>query len=119
MLVYLNTGQTLQERGASEEALYVISAGEIVAQGPIEGTAGELRAFGSGQIIGEGALFEHRPWPATYKVKTKATLLKLTAPGLQICLTGNPDPRGFLDVLRREQNDREVTTLVARMEASA
>jgi hypothetical protein len=78
-----------------------------------------VRTFGSGQIVGESSLFEHKPWPATYRSKAKSTLLRLTAAGLQVCLTGNPDPRGFLDVLRREQNDREVAQIVGRLEASA
>jgi hypothetical protein len=114
--VYLNPGQTLVERGSNEEALYLIVSGELNAS--VVDNAGanvDLRSFASGQVIGESTLFERKPWPASYKSKSKATLLKLTQPGLQICLTGNPDPRGFLDVLRREQNDREVGQAIARL----
>jgi hypothetical protein len=117
---YFNPGQTVVDRGSRDEMLYIVASGEIVASSvDRDGATTELRAFGSGQILGEGSLFEHKPWPATYKAKSKATLLKLTQPGLQICLTGNPDPRGFLDVLRREQNDREIGQLVARLEVRA
>jgi hypothetical protein len=118
--VYLNPGQSVAERGGKEEALYVVVSGDIVASVvDAAGTPVEVRAFTGGHVIGESTLFERKPWPASYKAKTKATLLKLTQPGLQICLTGNPDPRGFLDVLRREQNDREVVQALARMGISA
>jgi hypothetical protein len=114
--VYLNGGQTLADRGARDEALYVVVSGDIVAS-VVDGAGAnaEVKTFTSGNVIGEGTLFERKGWPATYKAKSKATLLKLGQPGLEICLTGNPDPRGFLDILRREQNDREVEQLVARM----
>ena len=114
--VYLNSGQTIAERGSREEALFVVVSGDVVASvvDPAGATV-EVRSFATGQVFGESTLFERKPWPATYKTKSKTTLLRLTQPGLQICLTGNPDPRGFLDILRREQNDREVGQLVARM----
>jgi hypothetical protein len=115
-LVYLNPGQTLAERGNKDEALYILVSGDVVASVVDgNGTNVDVRTFASGQVVGESTLFERKPWPATYKAKSKATLLKLTQPGLQVCLTGNPDPRGFLDVLRREQNDREVGQSLARM----
>src|SRR4029079_15828300 len=112
-VTYLNPGQTVADRGTRDEMIYVIAAGEIVATTIGEGPASELRAFGSGQVIGESTLFEHKPWPATYKAKAKSTLLKLTQAGLQVCLTGNPDPRGFLDVLRREEKESDGAQLRA------
>jgi CRP-like cAMP-binding protein len=116
-LVYLNTGQTLMERGAQEECLFVLVSGEINCSFVDRvGNNVDVRSFAPGQTFGEGALFERKPWPAVFKAKGKVTLLKLTPPGLQVCLTGNPDPRGFLDVLRREQSDREVAQAVAKLE---
>ncbi len=41
--------------------------------------------------------------------------LKLTRAGLEQALTGNPDPRGFLETLREQHNDREVATSVRRL----
>jgi hypothetical protein len=115
--VYLNAGQTLAERGSRDEAVYVVVSGEIAASVVDRlGATVDVRSFGPGQVLGEGALFEHKPWPANYRAKSKASLLKLTAAGLQMCLTGNPDPRGFLDVLRREGNDREVLAQVTKLE---
>jgi tetratricopeptide (TPR) repeat protein len=114
---HLFRDQVLVERGAQQQALYVIAGGELLAQvdGP-EGDSLAVRTFGSGQIIGEAALFERHPWPARYQATTKTTLIELTADGLQVCLTGNPDPRGFLEVLRRDHADREVAQAVARLE---
>jgi hypothetical protein len=118
--VYLNPGQSLVERGSREEALYVLVVGELSASFVDRvGATVDIRSFGPGQVIGESSLFEHKPWPANFKAKSKATLLKLTQAGLQICLTGNPDPRGFLDVMRREGNDREVLDKVTKLEGHA
>ena len=118
VVVYHDPGQTVADRGSRDEMLLVIVGGEVIASiVDRAGTTIEVRSFGPGNIIGEGSLFEHRAWPATYKAKTKVSLLKLTQPGLEICLKGNPDPRGFLDVLRRDQADRDVAQSVARMES--
>jgi CRP-like cAMP-binding protein len=120
VITYLTPGQTLAERGSAEEALYVLVSGEITTFFVDRvGNNVEVRSFGPGQIVGESSLFERKQWPASYKAKTKTTLLKLTPPGLQVCLTGNPDPRGFLDVLRREQCDRDVVAAVAKLEGHA
>jgi hypothetical protein len=114
---YLNPGQTLVERGNTEEALYVLVNGEVTAFFVDRvGNNVDVRSFAGGQIVGESSLFERKPWPASYKAKSKTGLLKLTPAGLQVCLTGNPDPRGFLDVLRREQCDRDVSQAVAKLE---
>jgi hypothetical protein len=120
VVVYFDPGQTVIDRGSRDEALFIVVGGEVLASiVDHAGAAVDVRAFGPGQILGEGSLFEHKAWPATYKARTKVTLLKLTQPGLEICLKGNPDPRGFLDVLRREQLDREVGQSVARIESGA
>lgn len=118
IVVYCDPGQTVADRGSREEALYIIVGGEVLASiVDRAGIAIDVRSFGAGHIIGEGSLFEHRAWPATYKAKTKVTMLKLTQAGLELCLKGNPDPRGFLDVLRRDQLDRDVSQSVARLES--
>ncbi|HVS03789.1 MAG TPA: cyclic nucleotide-binding domain-containing protein, partial [Thermoanaerobaculia bacterium] len=97
--------------------LYVISTGELVASviAPT-GDQTDLRTFGTGQVIGDSALLEHRPWPADFRARTRSIVLKLDPQGLEVCLTGNPDPRGFLEVLRREHNDQAVLHMVASME---
>jgi len=117
-VTFLEPGQTLMDRGSRDEALFVVVSGEIIASIlDDKGSPIDLRTFGAGQILGEASLFEHRAWPASYKARNKVTLLKLTSGGLEVCLKGNPDPRGFLDVLRRDQADRDVAQSVARMES--
>ena len=44
-------------------------------------------------------LLERAPWPADYRTAEPVILLKLTRVGLESCLAGNPDPRGFLETL--------------------
>jgi len=118
VVVYFDPGQTVVDRGSRDEALFIIVGGEVLASiVDHAGAAIDVRSFGAGQVIGEGSLFEHKAWPATYKAKTKVSLLRLTQAGLEICLKGNPDPRGFLDVLRRDQLDRDVSQSVARLES--
>ena len=119
-VVYVEPGQTVMDRGSRDEALFVVVSGDVVASVlDAKGAPVDVRTFGAGQLIGEGSLFEHRAWPAGYKARTKVTLLRLDGAGLETCLKGNPDPRGFLDVLRREQADREVSQIVARLETQA
>ena len=118
VVLYFDPGQTVIDRGSRDEALFIIVGGEVLASiVDHAGAAIDVRSFGAGQVIGEGSLFEHKAWPATYKAKTKVSLLRLTQAGLEICLKGNPDPRGFLDVLRREQLDRDVSQAVGRLES--
>ena len=115
--LHLNPGQTLVERGSRDEAVFIVVSGEIGASFVDRlGATVDIRSFGQGNVLGEGSLFAHKPWPANYRAKSKATLLKLTPEGLQICLTGNPDPRGFLDVMRREGLDNEVSEKVNKLE---
>lgn len=112
-------GFELITQGGTQEVLYIVASGEVQSQIPKAGEGAiDIRMFGAGQVIGEEALFQHKPWPADYIVRSKrALLLSLDQKGVEKCLTGNPDPRGFLDLLRREQNDREVAQSVARLQA--
>jgi CRP-like cAMP-binding protein len=74
-----------------------------------------VRSFGAGDVLGEGALLERGAWPADYRAAEPLTVLKLTREGLERCLVGNPDPRGFLETLREQHNDRDVAALVRRL----
>ena len=116
---YKDRGTELISRGASLERLYIIAVGEVQAQIPKAGEGAiDIRSFGSGQVIGEQALFKHTAWPASYIIRSKrAVVLSLDQKALEVCLTGNPDPRGFLNHLRSENNDREVGQAVTRLEA--
>jgi hypothetical protein len=63
-------------------------------------------------VVGESALLERGAWPADYWVREPLTALRLTRDGLEKCLVGNADPRGFLEVLRGQHNDRAVAVSV-------
>jgi len=115
--VHVLPGNKIATRAQRDDSLYIIVSGVVSAWFGEEDTArSQVRSFGPGDIIGDGALFEHRPWPANYSAGSRASLLRLTEEGLKTCLTGNPDPRGFLEVLRRQNSDREIGQAVARME---
>lgn len=117
--VYLGSQKTVVDRGDSHEYLYLVCGGEVRAEVEQEdGSQVEMRTFGAGDIIGERALFEHEPWPATYVTRGKTILLRVDQEGVETCLKGNPDPRGFLDTLRRQRNDHEVAEAVAKFEGA-
>jgi CRP-like cAMP-binding protein len=110
-------GTVLAERGASQEELYLIARGTVEAVLGGDGGYSVLRGFGGGDIFGEGALFEHRPWPARYRVAEKAVLLRLDKAGLEQALLGNSDPRALIDALRDKRHDAAVAAAVAKLEA--
>jgi tetratricopeptide (TPR) repeat protein len=120
-LLHLNeAGARVAEEGSQEPFLLLLVRGVIEAE--VAG-AGEkptsVRTFGSGDIVGEGALLERTPWPANYRVSEPVMALKLTREGLEQSLVGNPDPRGFLEALREQHNDRNVAAIVRRLRAPA
>ncbi|MDX1748011.1 MAG: cyclic nucleotide-binding domain-containing protein, partial [Halobacteriales archaeon] len=117
-VVYLKRGEVLVERGARHDALYIVVSGVLSASIQDENDVDvTVRNFGPGHVVGDRALFQKSPWPATYHASDRGTVLRLDQEGLEVCLTGNPDPRGFLGVLRRQGNDAEVTQIVAKMES--
>lgn len=114
-LVRLGRDKTLVERGQNLEELFLLTRGQVEAV--IELPNGEitvLRSFEPGDVIGDRSLFEHQPWSATYRTKESSVVLKLDRSGLEHALQGNPDPRGLLDALRRQQLDAKVAKSVTR-----
>jgi CRP-like cAMP-binding protein len=74
-----------------------------------------LRAFGAGDVHNESGLFERRPSPADITVRERGALLRLDRSGLEACLTGNPDPRHFLSLLRDQAVDRDLATMLGKL----
>lgn len=110
--IFLRAEQRLDE-------LFLVTRGVVEAR-LTEGERDQvLRAFGPGDIFGEAALFERKPWLASYRVDQPATMLKLTAAGLQAALLGNSDPRGLLDALRAQRLDRDIASSVQKLSAPA
>jgi hypothetical protein len=78
-----------------------------------------VRSFGPGDLVGESALLERGAWPADYRVREAATVLRLDREGLERSLVGNADPRGFLEQLRGQRHDRAVAASVKSLRGGA
>jgi hypothetical protein len=107
-------GEVLVEVGSEKEEIYLIGRGEIEVASERDGRPMVLRTFGPGDVIGDRALLEHKPWPATYRVAQESILLALDKAGLEQALTGESDPKAFLDLLR-QRNDHGVFDALKRM----
>jgi tetratricopeptide (TPR) repeat protein len=116
-IIHWQAGETPIVLGSAEPScLVVLVRGLLEAVGrDASGREMLLRSFGPGDILGDGVLLERVPWPSTFRVKETATLLKLTREGLEKALVGNPDPRGFLELLRAQHNDRDVAISLRRL----
>jgi tetratricopeptide (TPR) repeat protein len=107
--------QVIAAEGSQEAFLLLIVQGVVDASVGAGGQTVALRSFGAGDLLGEAALLERGAWPALYRTAEPVTALKLTRGGLEACLVGNADPRGFLETLREQHNDREIAALVRRL----
>jgi CRP-like cAMP-binding protein len=117
-LIRLEAGTVLTEEGGRDAFLLLLINGLVEAVALDGGREMTLRTFTSGDIIGEAALLERGAWPARYKTGEPTTALKLTREGLEQALVGNPDPRGFLEVLREQHNDRDLAATLRRLRSS-
>jgi hypothetical protein len=108
-------GEALAAEGSADPFLLLILQGEVEVSIRDGGRPTSLRSFGSGDLIGDGVLLERGAWPADYRVTEGVTALRLDREGLERCLLGNPDPRGFLAVLREQRHDRTVAESVRRL----
>jgi hypothetical protein len=115
-LIHMKAQETLAEEGSTDAFLLLLIHGVVEAS--VAGQAGRplvVRTFTSGDILGEGALLERGAWPATYRVSEAGSALKLVREGLEKTLVGNPDPRGFLEALREQHNDRDIAAAIRRL----
>jgi tetratricopeptide (TPR) repeat protein len=119
-LVEPDRGRTLVERGSKEEQLFLVGAGELEAVYDLgDGRPTLIRTFAVGDVIGDRALFEHQPWPATYRVTSPSRLFRLDRAGLEAALQGNADPRQFIDALRARRADHDVAASVRKLVGSS
>lgn len=118
-IVHVVAGTVLAEPGVERPQLALIARGVVEAVAETSGGETVLRTFGPGDLIGEGALLEHKPWPATYRMAEVGTLLTLDRRGLERSLVGNPDPRGLLFALREQHNDRDVALALSQLRRGA
>lgn len=118
-LVNLEVGAQLAEENGREPFMLLIVRGIVEAFAAAANARDlSLRSFTSGDLLGEAALLERSVWPANYRVTEATMALRLTREGLEQALVGNPDPRGFLDALREQHNDRDVAATLRRLRGS-
>lgn len=108
-------GQTLATRGGVEQSMLMVVAGEVAATAVIGGKPTTIRSFTTGDLIGDSALLERKPWPADYMVSLPGTVFRLDRKGFEQAMVGNEDPRGFISTLRQQGNDRNVATSIMRL----
>ena len=115
-LELVERGNVLAERGARDEFLLIVVSGAVEAVLDVPGERQfQLRVLVPGDVFGEGALLEHRPWPATYRTLERSKFVRVSAAGLETALRGNPDPRCLLDALRAQHADRDVADATAKL----
>jgi hypothetical protein len=117
ILVHFDEKEVIAEEGSQEAFAVVLVRGVVEAVAQSGGRELSLRSFGPGDLLGEGPLLERTSWPATYRVTEAVTALRLDRIGLEQILVGNSDPRGLLDALREQHNDRDVAASLRRLRA--
>ncbi len=113
------SGTEVVPEGSRDAFLLLIVTGVVEACIDHGGKPMAVRTFTSGDILGDAALLERGAWPATYRTTDAVTALRLNRVGLEATLVGNPDPRGFLDTLREQHNDREIASTIRRIRGQA
>ncbi len=110
----------IAQRGEREEFLLILITGgaEACVTTP-DGQHFQLKQFSPGDILGERSLFEHKPWPADYRVLERSKFIRVLPAGMERALTGNPDPRALIDALRSQRHDAAVAAAVEKLEAAS
>lgn len=112
----LARGKVLAEEGDAKQTLFIVVAGAIEARALDKaGHLITLRSFGPGEIVGEAALFQQRPWQAQYRCEDFTDVLELDRKGLEHLIAGQADPKRLLDVLRDQANDQKVARALAHL----
>ncbi|RMH15347.1 MAG: cyclic nucleotide-binding domain-containing protein [Acidobacteria bacterium] len=110
-------GQTVAKAGSPERMMLLVVNGVIDASCELNGQRTTVRSFSTGDVIGESALLEGKPWPADYEVVESGTVFRLSRSGFEQAMVGNEDPRGFISTLRQQQNDRDVAASLQRLKS--
>lgn len=116
-MMTVGRGLVLGEQGEQNPRMYLIVNGVVRASAKVGDESIMVREFTTGDIIGEVALLQQAPWPATYEVETRGTLFCLDRAGFEQVMLGNEDPRGFISTLRLQDHDRDVAATVAKLQA--
>lgn len=118
-LVRWSAGEVVARRGDAEPASLLVLVTATLEALVVRAGGGEasVRKFGSGDVVGESVMFSRSSWPAVYRVDVAGLALRLDRAGLEQSLSGNPDPVGYLEALRGDGNDGDVSRSVAKLEA--
>lgn len=114
-LTKIKAGEWLVRAGQVLPTIFLIVDGTVEAEAQAGGRTFNIRNFTSGDLLGDSALLENKPWPADYKVTTGGNVFTLSREGLQVAMTGLSDPREFLGILRVQANDRDVAANIQRL----
>jgi hypothetical protein len=118
-LVRFEPEASIVREGSPDAFLLLLVQGVVEATVLAGGRPVVVRSFGPGDLVGEATLLERGAWPADYRATEAVTALKLSRAGLEACLLGNADPRGFLETLREQHNDRDVATTAHRLRSAS
>lgn len=111
----VKAGTFLVRAGQVLPIIFLVVDATIEVEAQAGGRTFNVRNFTGGDLIGDAALLENKPWAADYKVINNGTVFKLNRDGLQIAMMGLADPREFLGILRVQGNDRDVAANIQRL----
>jgi tetratricopeptide (TPR) repeat protein len=102
----LGPGKVVAYQGQELEELYLIAEGRLRATIRLENeSTPTLREFEPGEVLGDSALLEHQPWPATIETIKRSMLLRLKPAGLEALVESSPNPKILMNSLGVQQND--------------
>lgn len=90
------------------EAILLLEGSVEVRYAAGRGRRRVLGELGVGDLFGEQALLERRPWPAEYVANEDLMGVFFDREALERTLAGNPNPRALLDALRSQSHDANV-----------
>jgi tetratricopeptide (TPR) repeat protein len=109
--------ETVKERGDPSPSLLIVGGGTVEARLKRGERVINVSSHTVGEILGESALFEQKPWPAEVRTVEASIVLELTREGLETALAGNPNPRALIDALRVQQNDLKIRAWIQELGA--
>ncbi len=112
-------GELLARRDEKRVEMFTLVTGSVAAEVELAtGATTELRIFHGGDMVGDRALFRREPWPANYRALEKTLALVLDRRGVQQALTGEEDPRAFLDTLQIQRLDTDIADAIGKIKAA-
>ena len=92
--VRIAAGHVLVQEGVSQDVLYLMLEGELIASRQVGGETVRFGAVGPGEWIGEVSVIDQGPSTATVTASTECELLALSHEGLVALQTERPEVAG-------------------------